>query len=140
VQRLAVRPRVWPSVPDFRTPIRTSEPGLDGQLGPRPGRELATVDQQAAQDELGGLAAGGLGLSVTNGATFAWAWDVFVGPAARGQGIGSALLASLCADLAPLNSAGSSWPRAMRTTFTPSSASSRSPNPERWMSLMADPH
>jgi predicted GNAT family acetyltransferase len=75
---------------------------------------------------------------VTDGATFAWLCDVFVDAGVRGRGIGSALLANLCADLAPLNlrrvvlATGDAHSVYAKFGFEPL------PNPERWMSLMAD--
>ncbi|MFS8203661.1 GNAT family N-acetyltransferase [Streptomyces sp. CWNU-52B] len=39
---------------------------------------------------------------VTDGATFAWLCDVYVDPSARGEGLGTALVAAVCDHLRPL--------------------------------------
>ncbi len=71
---------------------------------------------------------------VTDSATFAWLCDVFVDASVRGLGIGSALVAGVCADLEPLKlrrvllATGDAHGVYAKFGFEPL------PNPERWMS------
>ena len=67
---------------------------------------------------------------VTDRSTFAWVCDVYVDPAARGQGVGKLLMAEARpADAASTASAGRCWPPPTPTVSTSSTASRRWPIP-----------
>jgi hypothetical protein len=55
---------------------------------------------------------------VTDQATFAWLCDVYIAPAARGKGLGTALTAAVC-DSPPVACAASCWPPQTPTRSTP---------------------
>jgi len=67
------------------------------------GRTREVMDRAVAGSELWGAYAVGAQVAVlrvvTDGALFAWLCDVYVDPAHRGRGVGSALVAAAVADL-----------------------------------------
>jgi GNAT superfamily N-acetyltransferase len=105
------------------------------------GRERAVQDRAIDSSRNYGLYRSSTGEQVafarvvTDSATFAWLCDVFVDASVRGQGIGSALVAGVCADLEPLNlrrvvlATGDAHGVYAKFGFEPL------PNPDRWMSL-----